>query len=78
MTETVNIRNEFTGAVGTVPAKLFNSSTFNKGGAWTLYDGPIGADCGCNGLTIPEEDLSVPDEDVTEHELETLTEEEDA
>lgn len=78
MTETVNIRNEITGSVGTVPAKIFNSSAFNKDGVWTLYDGPIGADCGCNGLTIPEENLSDPGGDTTEFELETLTEEEDA
>lgn len=76
MAETVNIRNEITGAVGTVPAKLFNSSAFNKDGVWTLYDGPIGADCGCNGLTIPDESLPVIEEDTFE--FETPTEEEDA
>lgn len=74
MAETVNIRNEITGAVGTIPAKLFHSDAFNKG-QWTLYDGPMGADCGCNGQSVPEQ---VEDEVYEPLELETPDEEEDA
>lgn len=54
MAEMVKVRNEITGKVGEVPAKLFSSSAFNKDGVWTLYDGPLKADCGCNGQTVPE------------------------
>lgn len=56
MVKYVNVRNELTGAVGSVSEKLFSSSSFNKNGVWTLYDGDVKADCGCNGQTVPDMD----------------------
>lgn len=50
----VTVQNQITGAVGRVPAKLYNSPAFNKDDVWVLHDGPVDEDCGCNGQETPE------------------------
>lgn len=49
----VTVQNTITGAVGSVPERLYNSSAFNKDDVWVLYDGNLEPDCGCNGQTEP-------------------------
>lgn len=70
--DTVKVQNTITGKVGTVPAKLYNSTAFNKDDAWVLYDGSLDPDCGCNGQSVPEpeEIVSVPEiDDYSEEEV---------
>lgn len=77
----VTVMNQLTGAVGKVPARLYNSSAFNKDDVWVLYDGDLDPDCNCNGQDTSEEsEIEIPlsGEPGTENDLYDYPESEDA